>query len=93
MDDVVVAVSDLVLLLFLPAPVVQILAEGDGNAAPALVDEVVVWAAVHADAFVLEASARHAVTGRVGLGAAAQALLVAALVVFAGSVFAVSGTH
>lgn len=93
MDDVVVAISDLVLLLFLPAPVVQILAEGGGNAAPALEDEVVVWAAVHADVFVLEAAARHAVTGRVGLAAAAQALLVAALVVFAGSVFAVSRTH
>lgn len=93
MDDVVVAVGVLVLLLLLLAPVVQILAEGAGNAAPALVDEVIVWAAFHTDAFMLEAAACHAVTGRVGLGAAAQALLVAALVVLAGPVFAVSRTH
>lgn len=42
----------------------------------------------------LEAAAGHAVTGRVGLQAAAQALAVAALVIFgAGPMFALNRTH
>lgn len=94
MDDVLVAVGALAALLLPPAPVVQLLAEGEGDAAPALEGVVVAGAALHAVALVAEAAARHAVAGRAGLGAAAQALLVAALVVpGAGSVFALDGTH
>lgn len=93
-DDVLLAVGALVALLLSPAPVVEVLAEGEGDAAPALVGEVVLGTALHAVAVVAEASARHAVAGRVRLGAAAQALVVAALVVLgAGSVFALDGTH
>ena len=89
-DDVLVAVGGLVVL----ASVVEILAEGEGDAAPALVGEVVVGAALHAGALVLEAAAGHAVRGRVGLQAAAQALVVAALVVLgAGSMFTLNGAH
>lgn len=93
-DDVLLAVGALVALLLPPAPVVKILAEGGGDAAPALVGEVVLGAALHAVALVAEAPARHAVAGQVWLGAAAQALVVAALVVpGAGSVFALDRTH
>lgn len=93
-DDVLLAVGVLAALLLSPAPVVKILAEGEGDAAPALVGEIVVGTALHAAAVVAEASARHAVAGRVRLGAAAQALVVAALVVLgAGSMFALDGTH
>lgn len=94
MDDVLLAVGVLVALLLLPALVVKILAAGEGDAAPALVGEIVLGTAIHTVAVVAEASARHAVAGRVRLGAAAQALVVAALVVLgAGSVFAVDRTH
>lgn len=80
MDDVLVALG--VLALFLPlAFVVQLLAEGEGDAAPAFVGEEVFGTLLHAGAFVLEASTGYTVAGRAGLQAAAQALLVAALVV------------
>lgn len=93
-DDVLLAVGVLVALLLPPAPVVKILAEGKGDAAPALVGEIVLGTALHTVAVVAEASARHAVAGRVWLGAATQALVVAALVVpGAGSVFALDRTH
>lgn len=93
-DDVLLAVGVLAALLLPPAHVMKILAEGKGDAAPALVGEVVLGTALHAVAVVAEASARHAVAGRVRLGAAAQALVVAALVVLgAGSVFALDRTH
>lgn len=93
-DDVLLAVGVLVALLFSSAPVVKILAEGKGDAAPALVGEIVLGTALHTVAVVAEASARHAVAGRVWPGAAAQALVVAALVVLgAGSVFALDRTH
>lgn len=93
-DDVFLAVGVLAALLLLPAPVVKILAEGKGDAAPALVGKVVFGTALHAVAIVAEASASHAVAGRVRLGAATQALVVAALVVLgAGSVFALDRTH
>lgn len=93
-DDVLVAVGVLAALLLPFASVVQILAEGEGDAAPALVGEVVVGAAFDAVAVVLEAAARHAVTGRVGLRAATKALVVAALVVpGAGAVFTLDRTH
>lgn len=89
-DDVFVAVR----ALFLLAPVVQILAEGEGDAAPAFVGEVVFWAALHTAVLVQEATAGHAVPGRIGPQAAAQTLVVAAVVVLgAGSVCAVNRTH
>lgn len=93
MDDVLVALA--ALALFLPlAFAVQVLAEGEGDAAPAFVGEEVFGTLLHAGAFVLEASAGHAVAGRAGLQAAAEALLVAALVVpGAGSMFALDRTH
>lgn len=94
MDYVLVAVWALAALLLPLAPVVEILAEGEGDAAPALVGEVVFRAALHAVTLMLEAAAGHAVSGRARLQAAAQALVVAALVVLgAGPVFALNRTH
>lgn len=88
------AVGALAALLLSLAPVVEFLTESEGHAAPASVGEVVFGAALHTGVFVLEAAARHAVTGRVGLEAAAKALVMAALVVLgAGSVFALNWTH
>lgn len=93
MDDVLVALGVLALLLPL-AFVVQLLAESEGDAAPAFVGEEALGARLHAGPLVLEASAGHAAAGRAGLQAAAEALLVAALVVLgAGSVFALDGAH
>lgn len=93
-DDVFAAVRALAALLLPLACVVQILTEFEWDTAPALVGEVVFWAALHAGTFVLEAAAGHTVTGWVGLQAAAQALAVAALVVFgAGPMFALNRTH
>ena len=93
-DDVLVAVGALAALLLPLAFVVEILAEGERDAAPALEGEVVGGAALHTGVFVLEAAAGHAVTGRVGLRAAAQALVVAALVVLgAGSMFTMNRAH
>jgi len=93
-EDVLVAVGVLAELLLSLAFVVEILAEGEGDAPPALEGEVVFGAALHAVVPVLEAAAGHAVTGRVGLQAAAQALVVAALVVFgAGAMFTLNTTH
>lgn len=92
-DDVLVALAVPALLLPL-AFVVQVLAEREGDAAPARVGEEVSGTLLHAGPRVLEAPAGHAVAGRAGLQAAAQALLVAALVVLgAGSVFALDGAH
>lgn len=93
MDDVLVALG--VLALFLPlAFVVQVLAEGEGDAAPAFVGEEVFGTLLHAGPFVPEAPTGHAVVGRAGLQAAAEALLVAALVVLgAGLVFAMGRAH
>lgn len=92
-DDVLVALAVLALLLPL-AFVVQVLAEREGDAAPARVGEEVFGTLLHAGSLVLEAPAGHAVAGRAGLQAAAQAQLVAALVVpGAGSVFALDGAH
>lgn len=66
-DDVLVAVGALAALLLpllLPlASVVEILAEGEGDAAPALVGEKVFGAALHTVLLVLEAAAGHAVIG------------------------------
>lgn len=94
MDDILVAVRALALLLFPLAFVVKLLAEAKRDTAPALVGEVVFGAALHTVALVLEAAAGHAVVGRVGLDAAAQALVVAALVVLgAGSVLALNRAH
>lgn len=93
MDDVLVALGVLALLLPL-AFVVQVLAEGQGDAAPAFVGEEVFGTLLHAGPLVLEASAGHALAGRAGLQAAAEALLVAALVVpGAGPMFALDGAH
>lgn len=93
-DDVLVAVGALAVFLLPLASVVEILAEGEGDAAPTLVGEVVFGAALYTVVPVLEATAGHAVTGRVGLQAAAQALVVAALVVLgAGSMFTLNRAH
>lgn len=93
-EDVGVAVGALAALLLPHTPGVQLLAKCKGDAAPALVGVVVVGATLHTGALVLEAATGHAVGGRVGLQAAAQALVVAALVVSgAGAVFALNGTH
>lgn len=62
-DDVLVAVGALVTLLFPLASVVEVLAEGEGYAAPALVSKVVFGAALHTVALILQATAGHAVTG------------------------------
>ncbi len=62
-DDVLVAVGALVALLLPLASVVEILAEGEGHAAPALVGEVVFGAALHTVVLMLQATAGHAVTG------------------------------
>lgn len=62
-DHVLVAVGVLAALLLPFAFVVEILAEGEGDAAPPLVGEVVFRAALNTVAFVLEAAAGHAVTG------------------------------
>lgn len=92
-DDVLVALAVPALLLPL-AFVVQVLAEREGDAAPARVGEEVPGTLLHAGPRVLEAPAGHAVAGRAGLQAAAEALLVAALVVLgAGSLFALDGAH
>lgn len=93
MDDVLRALGVLALLLPL-AFVVQVLAEREGDAAPAFVGEEVFGTLLHAGPFVLEASAGHAAAGRAGLQAAAKALLVAALVVLgAGPMFALDRAH
>lgn len=63
MDDVLVAVSALAVLVAPLAFVVKILAEGEGDAAPTFVDEVVVRAALHTVALMLEATAGYTVTG------------------------------
>lgn len=62
-DDVLVAVGALAALLLPLASVVQILAEGKGDAAPALVGEVILGAVIHTVAVVLESTAGNAVTG------------------------------
>lgn len=92
-DDVLVALS--VLALFLPlAFVVQVLAEWERDAAPAFVGEEVFGTLLHAGPFVLEASTGNAVAGWARLKAAAQALLVAALVILgAGLIFALDRAH
>lgn len=93
-DDVLVALGALATLLLPLAPVIEVLAEGEGDAAPALEGVVAVGAALHAAALVPQTPAGHAVSSRLGLQAAAEALLVAALLVpGAGAVFAVDGTH
>jgi len=93
-DDILVAVSVLA-AFFLPlTSVVQILAEGKRNAAPVLVGGVAFWALFHTAALMLEATAGHAVTGRVRLQAAAQTLVVTTLAIFgAGSLFALNRAH
>lgn len=93
-DDVLLAVGAFVALLLSLALVVKILAEGERDAAPALVGEVVFGTALDAGALVLEPATGHTMAGRVRLEAAAQALVVAALVILgAGPVFALSRTH
>ena len=77
MDDVLVAVA----ALALPALIVELLAEGEGDTPPAPVGVVSRGTLLHARAPVLEVAAGHARAGRVGLQAASQALVVAALVV------------
>lgn len=63
-DDVLVAVRALVVLLLPLASVVEILAEVERDAAPALEGEVVFGAAFHTVSLgPLEAAAGHAVTG------------------------------
>lgn len=63
MDDVLVAVGDPAVLLLPLASVMELLAVGKGDAAPALEGVVVFRAALHAGSLVLEATAGHAVTG------------------------------
>lgn len=67
MDDVLVTVRVLAALLFPFALVVELLAEGEGDAAPALEGVVVLRTALHTGALVLEAATRHTVSGRVWL--------------------------
>lgn len=93
-DDILLAVGALGALLLPFASVVEILAEREGDAAPALVGEVVLGTALHTVALVLEAAAGHTVTGQVGLQAATKALIVAALVVLgAGLMFTLNRAH
>lgn len=61
------------------ALVVQLLAEAEGDAAPALEAVVAGGAAVHAPPVQVEVAAGHALAGVVGLRAVAEALAVAAL--------------
>lgn len=94
MDDVLVTLGALGALLLPPASVVQLLAEVRGDAAPALVDDKLLGALLHAPPLVLEPPAGHAVAGGVGLEAAPQALIVAALpAVGARPVFALNRAH
>lgn len=84
MDDVFVAVTFAMLAL-----VVELLAKAEVDAAPALIGVETRWALFNADVIVHVVAAGHAFARRVGLQAAAQALVVAALVVFsAGTVLA-----
>lgn len=62
-DDVLVAVGVLAVLLFTLASVVELLAEGERDATPALESVVVFRTALHTGALCLEAAAGHAVTG------------------------------
>lgn len=62
-DDVLVAVGALAVLLFPLASVMELLAEGEGDAAPALESVMVFGAALHTGALGLKAAAGHAVTG------------------------------
>lgn len=93
-DDVLMAVGALAVLLLPLTLVMEILAEGEGDTAPTIVGEVVFGTVLHTVALMLETTTGHAVTGRVGLHAAAQALVMTALVILGtGSVFAMKGTH
>lgn len=84
-NDVLVAVSRLALLTL----EVEVLAELQGDTAPALESVVAQRAVLHARALVQEVAAGHAATGSGWLQAAAQALLMAAPIVHgAGAVFA-----
>lgn len=62
-DDVLVTVGALVMLLFTLASVMELLAEGKGDTAPALESVVVFRTALHTGALCLEAAAGHTVTG------------------------------
>lgn len=94
MDDVLFALAALVLLLLSLAFVVQVLAEGEGDAAPAFVGEHVPGAPLHTHPRMLEAPAGHAVGGRPGPQAPPEAELVAALVVLgAGAMLALDRAH
>lgn len=93
-DDVLVAVGDPAVLLLPLASVMELLAVGEGDAAPALEGVVVFRAALHTGSLVLEATAGHAVTGWVGLLATTQALVMTALVILGtGPVFTLNRTH
>lgn len=76
MDDVLVAVTFALLAL-----VVELLAEAEVDAAPALEGVVSRWASVHAGVIVHVIAAGHTLAGVVGLQAAAQTLFMTALVV------------
>lgn len=83
-DDVLVAVTFALLTL-----VVKFLAKAEADAAPALKGVETRWALVNADVIVHVVAAGHAFARRPGLQAAAQTLVMAALVVFsAGTVLA-----
>lgn len=59
-DDILVTVGALALLFISLAFVVELLAEREGDATPALEDVVVVGAALHTGALVLQVAASHA---------------------------------
>ena len=95
-DDVLMTVLLLLLLFLLQllALVVQLLAVAEGDAAPVLEGVVARRAARHAGALVHQVPAGDAGAGVARLRAAAQALVVAALVAErAGVVLACRGTH
>ncbi len=88
-DDVFVAVTFARLTL-----AVELLAKAEADAAPALKCVETRWALVNAEVIVHVVAAGHTFARRVGLRAATQTLVVAALVVFsAGAVLAWGWAH
>lgn len=76
------------------ALVVEVLAEGERDAAPALEDVVSLGTAVHTGVLVLEVLAGHTAAGVACLQAASQALVVAAVAMLGtGPMLTGGGTH